>query len=73
MVKLCRVVLQHSKCLTPQQIFQSNWICHLRIDNSRRGRIHNLWHISRTTKATTSCVISNERTDFSACVDISSF
>ena len=45
----------------------------LRIDNSRRGRIHSLWHISRTTKATTSCDISNERTYFSACVDISSF
>ena len=44
---------------------------HLRIDNSRRGRIHSLWDISRTTKASTSCDISNERADFSACVDIS--
>ena len=43
----------------------------LRIDNSRRGRIHSLWNISRTTKATASCDISNERADFSACVDIS--
>ena len=42
----------------------------LRIDNSRHGRIHSLWNISRTTKATTSCDISNERADFSACVDI---
>ena len=41
------------------------------MDNSRRGRIHSLWNISRTTKATTSCDISNERADSSACVDIS--
>ena len=45
----------------------------LRIDNSRHGRIHNLWNISRTTKATTSCNISNERAYFSACGDISGF
>ena len=45
----------------------------LRIDNSRRSRIYTLWNISRTTKATTSCDISNERADCSACVDISGF
>ena len=44
----------------------------LRIDNSRHGRMHSLWNISRTTKAT-SCDISNERADFSACVDIYGF
>ena len=36
----------------------------LRIDNSRRGRIHGAWNILRTTKARTSCNISNERADF---------
>ena len=46
---------------------------HLRIDNSRRGRIHSLWNISRNTKATTSCDTSNERADFSACADVSGF
>ena len=45
----------------------------LRIDNSRHGRIHSLWNISRSTKATTSYDISNERADFPACVDISVF
>ena len=45
----------------------------LRIDNSRRGRIRSLWNISRTTKAATSCDISNERADFPACIDISCF
>ena len=35
--------------------------------------IHSLWNISRTTKATASCDISNEREDFSACIDISGF
>ena len=45
----------------------------LRIDNSRRGRIHSLWDISRTTTATTSCDISNERADFSVCDDIIGF
>ena len=39
------------------------------IDNSRHGRIHSLWNISRTTKATVSCDISNKGTDSSACVD----
>ena len=43
----------------------------LRIDNSRRDKIHSLWNISRITKATTSCDISNEMADLSACVDIS--
>ena len=49
--------------------------CYLfsRIDNSRCGRIYSLWNISRTTKATTSCDISNENADFSACVDISGY
>ena len=37
----------------------------LRIDNSRRGRIHGLWNISGTTKARRSCDISNERAEFS--------
>ena len=48
-------------------------LVNLRIDNSRRGRIHSLWDISRTTRATTLCDISNERADFSACDDISGF
>ena len=46
-----------------------NWP--LRIDNSRRGRIHPLWNISRTTKAGTSCYISNERAEFSAYLSVS--
>ena len=50
-----------------------NFYLILRIANSRRGRIYSLWNISITTKATTSCDISNERADFSACVDISGF
>ena len=45
----------------------------LRIDNSRRCRIHSLWNISRNTKATTSCDTSNERADFSACADVCGF
>ena len=40
----------------------------LRIDNSRHGAIPVLWYISRTTIATTSCDISNERAHFSACL-----
>ena len=38
-----------------------------------RGRIHSLWDISRSSRATTLSDISNERADFSACVDISGF
>ena len=45
----------------------------LRIDNSRRSRIYSLWNISRTTKATSYKALSNERADYSACVDISGF
>ena len=43
----------------------------LRIDNSRRGRIHGLWNISRSTKARTSRAISNERADYSAYLGVS--
>ena len=37
-------------------------------DNSRHGAIPLLWYISRTTIATTSCDISNERAHYSACL-----
>ena len=40
----------------------------LRIDNSRHGAIPVLWYIPRTTIATTSCEISNERAHFSSCL-----
>ena len=40
----------------------SNW--GLRIDNSRRSRIHVLWNISETTIAIKSCDISYERAFF---------
>ena len=68
------LVMSISCCLCQ---FHSLWVAisgeiqALRIDNSRRGGIHSLWNISKTTKTTTSCDISNERAYFSACVDIS--
>ena len=40
----------------------------LRIDNSRHGVNHVLWYIYRTTIATASCDISNERAQFSVCI-----
>ena len=40
----------------------------LRIDNSCHGAIPVLWYISRTTIATISCDIWNERAHFSACL-----
>ena len=43
----------------------------VRIDNSHRGRIHGIWNISRSTKARTSCDISNERADFSSYLGVS--
>ena len=53
-------------------IFTSLFYIHiLRIDNSRHGAIHVLWYILRTTKAATSCDISNERAHFSACLGAS--
>ena len=58
-------------CLDKKKTLNQNDRYQLRIDNSRRGRIHSLWDISRTTKATTSCEISNERAAFRAYVDVS--
>ena len=46
--------------------FASMTFSALRIDNSRRGRIHVLWNISKNTIATTSCDISYESANSSA-------
>ena len=47
---------------------QNNENIDLRIDNSCHGMNHVLWYISRTTIATASFDISNERAHYSVCL-----